>query len=127
MGFIDTIIDLFGSNKVTFGKINPENLDHMFEADWDIDQGERAEKKGEKGALDRALTAWGFSRMSQWENARGAMHQKHSGRPDYQETLARVNMAKQMVKSTAKMNGTTPPIGPSSLSRRSRSVNHWTK
>ena len=43
---IDGISGLFGGGAVTFGKVNPDDLEQYFEADWDIEQGARAEKKG---------------------------------------------------------------------------------
>jgi hypothetical protein len=93
MGILDMVLGLFGGGgKVNFGKMNPDNVEDYWRADHEVDQGERQGPDAHRAALAK----WGFSSAGAFENAQGAMAQRHQHNPDFAMAASRVQYEVQM-------------------------------
>jgi hypothetical protein len=103
MGLLDTILGMFGGGSPDYGKIDPNDVEQYWDADADIDDGERAERKGQAGAQQQALAKWGMRDMKQWEKAKEAILQRHASNPEFAAAASRVSMRRQMASVQAQV------------------------
>lgn len=94
MGFLDIIKGILGgdSGPVSFGNVDPDDIESYWLVDHELDQ---AERQGEE-ALSAALAKWGLKSMSHWEDVQGALYQKHGQNPDFTMAASRVQHRVQM-------------------------------
>ncbi|MFI5296819.1 MAG: hypothetical protein ACHREM_01865 [Polyangiales bacterium] len=97
MSLIDVILrgvsNVFGGDRdsITYGKLDPNNVEHYWAAVWDLEEAARSEESGRHGSSATALAGWGFKSMKEWERAKLALFARHQGRPDFQAVGARVS------------------------------------
>ena len=92
MGFLDSILGLFGGGKIDYGKIDPDDVEAYWRADHDIDKGERA---GE-AELVQALAKWGMRSKAHWEEVGSALLDRHKDKPEFAMACTRVSYELQM-------------------------------
>ena len=85
MGVIDLISSFF-TPKPSFGKVNPDDIEAVWQVGYEVDQ---AERRGARELAD-SLARWGFEDREQWRRARAALRARHQSNPDFAMAGARV-------------------------------------